>query len=130
MTATNVAQEASREAGRISNQPVRAAPIDVDATLAMDDVPEADKSLRWYSITIGMPGANMPAMWFDIIGAWMTDTPAVLKGLGVVEIGHDKKGFARARNRGRATGRGGGSGARGTGNGHGAPTCFLRSSNS
>ena len=49
---------------------------------------------------------------------------AVLKGLGVVEIGHDKKDFARARNRGRATERGGGSGARGTGNGHGTSSYF------
>ena len=48
----------------------------------------------------------------------------VAKGLGVVEIGHDKKGFSRARNRGRATGRGGGSGARGTGNGHGTLSYF------
>ena len=76
MTAKNVAEEASREAGRVRNQPVRPPPIDVDTTLAMDDVPDADKVLRWYSITIGMPGANMPAMWFDIISAWMTDTPA------------------------------------------------------
>ena len=76
MTAMNVAEEANREAGRVRNQPVRPPPIDVDTTLAMDDVPEADKLLRWYSIMIGMPGANMSAMWFDIIGAWMTDTTA------------------------------------------------------
>ena len=76
MTATNVAEEANREVGRVRNQPVRPPPIDVDTTLAMDDVPEDDKFLRWYSITIGMPGASMPAMWFDIISGWLTDTPA------------------------------------------------------
>jgi hypothetical protein len=76
MTATNVAEEVNREAGRVRNQSVRPPPIDVDTTLAMDNVPEDDKALRWYSITIGMPGAQMLAMWFDIIGAWMTSTPA------------------------------------------------------
>ena len=76
MTATNVAEEANREAGRVRNQPVRPPPIDVDTTLAIDDVPEDDKTLRWYSITIDMAGAQMPAMWFGIIGAWMTSTPA------------------------------------------------------
>ena len=48
----------------------------------------------------------------------------VLKGLGVVEIGHDKKGFSRSRDRGKPKGRGGGSGARGTGNGHGTLSYF------
>ena len=62
MTATNVAEEVNREAGRVRNQSVRPPPIDVDTTLAMDDVPEDDKALRWYSITIGMPGAQMLAM--------------------------------------------------------------------
>ena len=76
MTAKNVAEEVSREAGRLRNQPVRPPPIEVDASLAMDDVPEDDKSLRWYSITIGAPGANMPAMWFDIVSTWMMDTSA------------------------------------------------------
>ena len=75
MTAMNVAEEVSREAGR-ERPAARPPPIDVDATLAMDDVPDDDKSLRWYSITIGAPGANMPAMWFDIVSTWMTDTPA------------------------------------------------------
>jgi hypothetical protein len=104
----------------------------------MDDVPEEDKSLRWYSIMIGAPGANMPAMWFGIVLARcrfvrcsytkhvnaLFRVCTVAKGLGVVEIGHDKKGFSRARNRGSAAGRGGGSGARGTGNGHGTCSYF------
>ena len=75
MTAKNVAEEVSREAGRV-RPAARPPPIEVDPSLAMDDVPEEDMSLRWYSITIGAPGANMPAMWFGIVSTWTMDTPA------------------------------------------------------
>ena len=43
MTAKNVAEEVSRDAGRV-RPAARPPPIEVDPSLAMDDVPEEDKS--------------------------------------------------------------------------------------